>query len=223
MTVDCEGAFRIYREASEYVARAGLSAEVAWQREAVFDEFTESDLLRESAWVILCSGFREATVRQMFGNLSLCFCDWESAEAIGNKREACKNSALRIFRHTSKLDSIVAVADRINATGFASWKKMIILDPLSELQTLPYIGAITVLHLAKNLGLNVAKPDRHLARVSRYLGFANASDLCAVVGERFDQETKVVDLVLWRFLADNPYLRKEWAPLSGGQRSVKRA
>jgi hypothetical protein len=205
---DHESAYQIFRQACEYISRAGLHAEVTRQREVSFDDFTESELLCEAAWVIMCSGFREATVRRIFGSLSLCFCDWESAALISADRKACKSSALRIFRHEKKLDGIVAVAGRIVDAGFDNVRRAVIANPIVELQKFPYIGPITALHLAKNLGFNVAKPDRHLARVSSRLGFDSALALCASVAQRFGEEIKVVDLVIWRFLADNPVHRK---------------
>jgi hypothetical protein len=207
---DHESAFQIFRQAREYISRAELSAEVIWQREVTFGQFTESELLREAAWVIMCGGFRESTVRSIFRSVSLCFCDWESAAAIQEVRQACKGSALRIFRHEKKLNGIVAVADRVVGAGFDNLKRAIVANPIVELQKFPYIGPITVWHLAKNLGFNVAKPDRHLVRVSTRLGFESAFALCAAVAQRFGEETKVVDLVIWRYLADNPSHRRAW-------------
>jgi len=38
------------------------------------------------------------------------------------------------------------------------------------LQQLPFIGPVTAFHLAKNLGIEAVKPDRHLCRLSKLLG-----------------------------------------------------
>ena len=59
MAPDIERALNIFNDASDYVVQAGLLAEVEWQRCIQFNDFSETDLLREAAWVILCSGFRE--------------------------------------------------------------------------------------------------------------------------------------------------------------------
>jgi len=39
-------------------------------------------------------------------------------------------------------------------------------EPHAFLMSLPYVGAVTWRHLAKNLGLPVAKADRHLVRLA---------------------------------------------------------
>lgn len=208
MRPDRKRAFQIFRRASEYVASAGLNEEVRWQRAARFDTFTESEFLRESAWVILCSGFRESTIRRIFGQLSLCFCDWESADSIAAQAYLCKRSAEAVFGHRRKLDAIADVSHKLSSVGFSNFKRAVLKDPIVYLQTLPFIGPVTVWHLAKNMGMNIAKPDRHLMRVSTLLGFGDAFSFCAEIAKRFDEDAKVVDLIVWRYLADNPsYVR----------------
>jgi hypothetical protein len=196
-------ALGFYSAASLYMHDAGLTSEIEWQRNSSFEHFSESDLLQESAWVILCSGFRESIVRKHFDHISLCFCDWESAQSIAANANACRISAHSVFRNGAKLDAIVSVAETIVKTGFEEFKKSILLDPLAKLQSLPFIGPVTALHLVKNLGLDVAKPDRHLVRIASQFGFHDAYQLCAAIGDRIGESAKVVDLILWRYAADN--------------------
>ena len=54
-------------------------------------------------------------------------------------------------------------------------------------------------HLAKNLGLSFAKPDRHLVRIANLLRYNNVQDFCMVVSELSHDKIGVVDLVFWRF------------------------
>lgn len=61
---------RFYRTAKERLLSAGFATEINWQLEQEFGAFTETDLLREAAWAILCSGFREAVVRRCFDPLA---------------------------------------------------------------------------------------------------------------------------------------------------------
>ncbi|WP_147364312.1 hypothetical protein [Burkholderia pseudomallei] len=204
MQGDVNGALQVLTDAFEYVNAAGLQDEVEWQRNTCLDDFTESDLLRESAWVILCSGFREATVRHYFDFISLCFCDWESAEAIMTVRDASVHAARSVFRHERKLRAIVDVAHRVAEVGFEAFKVSVMADPIGQLQRLPFVGPVTVWHLAKNLGLDTAKPDRHLVRISKKLGFGDVHEFCRAISNVSGYEVKVVDLVIWRYLADNP-------------------
>lgn len=210
MGPDIHTALRIFSEAWNYTQHGHRAIELQWHRQSSFNSFTEPELLREAAWVILCSGFREATVRQRFNQISLCFCDWESAAEILGSYPACKVTAYSVFGNNAKLDAILNVARRVQAQGFKSLKDAILKNPIRQLQQLPFIGATTVWHLAKNLGLNVAKPDRHLLRISRTLGFSDPRALCHALSELTGQQDKVVDLVIWRYLADHPRLRSQW-------------
>lgn len=204
MRADLTAAMRFFSKACSYVEQAGLSGEVAWQREADFTEFSESDLLREHAWVVLCSGFREATVRRVFDHVSLCFCDWESAEAIVTAGDICCTTAAVSFANRLKLKGIFSAAKHISEVGFYEFRQSVLADPISELQKLAFIGPITSWHLAKNLGFDGAKPDRHLVRVSERLGFRSAEHLCRELAATTGEQAKVVDLIVWRYIADNP-------------------
>ena len=195
-------ALNIFADAVRHVERRGSHHEVEWQRSVHFRDFDESDLLRQSAWVILCSGFRVSTIEQIFDYISLCFCDWESAHAIVLTYPACRDAALASFNHRSKLNSIVEIAQRVHREGFHVVKRKILCDPIGELQTFPYIGRITAAHLAKNLGWDVAKPDRHLARFSEHLGFSSVRDLCNTIAAATGEAVNVMDLILWRYLSD---------------------
>jgi hypothetical protein len=86
--------------------------------------------------------------------------------------------------------------------GFSMFKREVLRDPISVLSQLPYIGPVTVWHLAKNLGLNVSKPDRHLVRVSNRFGFKSATQFCSSIARATGERVNVVDLIVWRYLAD---------------------
>ena len=204
MNADLSAAVRFFSNACSYVQNAGLLGEIAWQRKAIFTEFTEGELLREHAWVTLCSGFRESTVRRVFDRVSLCFCDWESAEAIVLAGEICCSTATSAFANRRKMRGIFSTAKHIHDVGFGQFKQSVLANPIESLQALPFIGPITSWHLAKNLGLDVAKPDRHLARVSASLGFGSPDHFCRELAITTGEQAKVIDLIVWRYIADNP-------------------
>jgi hypothetical protein len=210
---DTPAALQLFNRALEYTRCSDHhEKELEWQRNVSFNAFTETDFLREAAWVVLCSGFRESIVRSVFDYISLCFCDWESADAIVSIAPICKIAALASFKNHAKLDAIVRIASNVESAGFSSFKLAVLDDPIKSLQELPFIGPITSLHLAKNLGLDVAKPDRHLVRVASRLGFASAHDVCLAISKSIDEPLKVVDLVLWRYLADQSNAINELVP-----------
>lgn len=193
-----------FENARRYSSHSDRSKEIEWQRNLEAHLFSESDLLRETAWVILCSGFREKIVRKAFDYISLCYFDWESSHEIDRHRHICITAALSSFKNKRKLIAIAESASIVAASDFGLLKRSILNDPFTALQQFPYIGPITAWHLAKNLGIEVAKPDRHLVRLANACGHTSVTDLCSDLADRYDEQIKVVDLILWRYLADHP-------------------
>ena len=70
-------------------------------------------------------------------------------------------------------------------------------DPSSFSARVPFLGPASTKHLMKNLGFQVAKPDRHLKRVAVRLG-TTPDALCFRIAERTKEKPAVVDLVIWR-------------------------
>ena len=198
---DISSVLETYYRAREFAISAGYEAEIEWQQSRNILEFSESDLLRETAWVIFCSGFREATVRKYFNFLSLCFCDWESASAILANEKVCVQTASSAFGNFRKLEGVINVARIIDQEGFSFIRSSIINDPINFLKKFSYIGDITSWHLAKNLGFQFAKPDRHLTRISKRSGFSSPHELCEQLSRVTGDTVNVVDLVLWRYAA----------------------
>ena len=72
-------------------------------------------------------------------------------------------------------------------------------NTLMYLKSLPFIGDITKYHLARNLGLNVAKPDRHLIRIAKAFGYSDVQKFCRKISFLSGDKIGVVDLVFWRY------------------------
>ncbi len=198
---------RYYTNARNWIAGTEFSKELDWQERILGSPVSEALFLREYAWVVLNSGFKEEIVRSKFFYISLCFCDWESASEIARNGEVCVETALATFSNRRKLQAIVDVSTHIVEVGFDEFFGVKSRNPTIEFQSLPFIGPITVWHLAKNLGFDVAKPDRHLLRLADKFGYdcvhRMCDELCAEVGER----VAVADLVLWRFQERSHSLR----------------
>ena len=189
----------LYCIAKQCLINDGFKLEIDWQLHESFGSFSERDLLRETAWVILCGGFKEAVVRSRFDFISLCFCDWESAATICASANRCRATALAVFANERKIDAILGVAALVDSVGFDEIKKRMLSDPIRSAQMFPYIGPITSFHLAKNLGYPVAKPDRHLARLAARLGYSDVQQLCRTISTATGDPIQVVDVVLWRY------------------------
>lgn len=185
--------------ARQHLEQSPFASEIRWQATRRFPDFSETEFLREAAWVILCSGFREAVVRRNFAYISLCFCDWESAQVIAANANTCRSTALAGFHNPRKIGAIIQIAFHITKLRFPTLRSQIWEAPISTLRTLPFVGPVTAFHLAKNLGFDVAKPDRHLKRLANSMGFSSPQELCQRIADAIGQPVRVVDIILWRY------------------------
>jgi hypothetical protein len=170
---------------------------------------SESRFLRELAWVILCGGMAESVVRKVFPAITESFLNWRSAEEIAEHSSECTRTATLHFRHERKIEAIAYSARIIHLRSFSVVHDDILRDPLSSLLEFPFIGPITVFHLAKNIGVRVAKPDRHLTRLASASGFDDVQAFCGRISIFLGEDIRKVDSVLWRFATiHNDYIER---------------
>jgi len=108
-------------------------------------------------------------------------------------------SAATAFGHTGKASAM----DRLWNDRVQLYEEMSVLtdDALPEwCGKLPFIGKITKWHAAKNLGADVAKPDRWLERVAQ-LSHESTPGLCARLAKESGDRIATVDLVIWWAMA----------------------
>lgn len=189
----------VYLNAKDAVVARGFAWEIDWQAERRLDRIGESEFLRESAWTVLSAGFREAVVRRLFGPVCEAFLGMQSAAAIHANRARCRRDALKVFNNRRKVTAILDIASIVDDMGFDRVRREIEQNDVRFLLTLPYIGSITAFHLAKNLGLPVVKPDRHLQRIAAAAGFSSPLELCQLISDHLGEPVQVVDVVLWRY------------------------
>lgn len=168
-----------YETLKRSIVEAGYQHEIEWAENVQL--CSDSLVLRdEFIWVVLNSGMKN-----------------QVAEGIARK----VNAAIRagqpirsVFNHPGK----AAAIERARCEH-KTWLRDFLAaeDKLIYLESLPWIGPITKFHLGKNLGLDCAKPDRHLERIAKAYGTTTVflcDSLSAATGDRVG----TVDLVVWR-------------------------
>ena len=188
-----------YLDIKEYLVRVGYADEIDWQADVCFEDTTESDFLREAAWVVLSAGFRESVLRRHFHRISEAFLCWCSAAEIVAEAADCRRRAMSVFAHSRKIEAIAEICDRVARCGFREVKGSIRTHGVGFLQELPFVGPVTSHHLAKNLGMDIVKPDRHLTRIARVAGYESPREMCSQIVHVVGDTLGVVDLVLWRY------------------------
>lgn len=197
-----------YLFAKQYVINNGYANEIDWQTELKSDFLTEEIFLNEIAWVILASGMNDKIVRKVFPLIKSQMFDFKHTKKIAKEKNRCLNAALTFFNHPGKIKAILFVADYLSKTPFEHVKLQLFSEGISYIQTFPYMGNATAFHFAKNIGMDVVKPDRHLIRISQALGYESPKDLCQEISDKIDERVSIIDLVIWRYATlDKNYLK----------------
>jgi 3-methyladenine DNA glycosylase Tag len=194
---------RFYDHAKTVITAAGYGPEIEWQAAKRFESVTEEEFLSQLAWVVLASGMKESIVRAKYPGVSSSFFEWDISEIMAHG-EACALASLHSFGHRGKIYAILDGAEKVNREGWDHLKIRISKNPIKVLQEFKFIGPITVYHLAKNLGLDVAKPDRHLVRIAAAFGYSDVQRFCRDISEEVGDSVPVVDIVLWRYATIAP-------------------
>lgn len=170
----------LYHELREAVSLAGHQHEIDWA-ESVGSPKTAEDFAGEAIWVILCSGMKEQVARIISRRV------W----AAINAGLPVKGNVLGKSGKADAIDTIWRDREKL----FAAFNA--VNDKVTFCQSLPWIGVITKWHLAKNCGVDCAKPDVHLERVAAHYQTTTAA-LCADLAAKTGDRVATVDLVIWR-------------------------
>jgi hypothetical protein len=167
------------------VIAAGYNHEIEWSQTCVAPESAD-DFALEAAFVICNSGMKNTVARPIYERVRARLLEGGLAgEAFG---------------HRGKCDGI----DAIWAARFRLYEAYMALETddqrLAFLAGLPWIGGITKYHLAKNFGVDVAKPDVHLQRLADREG-VTVQQMCDRLARETGFKARTVDLILWRACA----------------------
>jgi hypothetical protein len=137
---------------------------------------------QEYAWVVLNSGMKNQVAQMIWDKV-------KSALRLGDRVDT-------VFKHPGK-GTAIQQAWGNREKLFLDYQSQPAAELLNWLQALPWIGPITKYHLAKNLGLDVCKPDRHLVRIASKYGLT-PEELCTALARKIGDRVATVDLVIWR-------------------------
>jgi len=161
------------------VCQLGFEEEIKW---AVSLKPCENAYLfaREATWVIISSGMKNQVARKIEERIYHAISQGQTISSA--------------FGHKGKVRAIEYIRENKERL-FGEYQEAD--DKIEYLKSLPWIGDITKYHLAKNLGLEVVKPDRHLVRIAKTFGKVPLK-LCKDLAEKSGDSLAVVDTVIWR-------------------------
>lgn len=164
------------------ICEAGYEGDIQWS-ETVGPPVNADEFAREAIFVICNSGMRFTVAQGIFDRVMPALKAGKSAGAG--------------FGHPKKVEAIDYIwrnRERLFKAFTAD------PDKLAYCATLPHIGPITKYHLAKNFGVDVAKPDIHLQRLADREG-TTPQALCERLAAETGYRASTVDLILWRACA----------------------
>ena len=183
-----ENIISFFYSAYEYVIDAGYEHEIEWCMRIKFETITIDDFFSEYVWVVLNAGMREQAARSIF-------------------RKYMETMDTNVIRHKDKRKAIEHVLDNCRMYYDQLLRSD---DKIEWFTTLPWIGPITKYHLARNLGIDTVKPDRHLIRLAERFGYETPLEMCEDVQKEVNERLGVIDVVLWRYCNLQPnYLSDE--------------
>ena len=166
-----------FDRAQAHIRYAGYEPEVEYCRQLRLENFTDWGFMLAYAFVVISSGMKNQVAEKIYER----FVDTMDPKVVGHpgKRLAIAQSLIEYARWFRELKA----SD----------------DKVAYLETLPWIGPITKYHLARNIGLDVVKPDRHLTRIASRYGYANPDVMCHEIVSEVGERVGVVDVILWRY------------------------
>lgn len=173
------------KEFERVVAALGTvgQADIHWAESIVAP--TDPDAFASEIIFVICnSGMKNTVARKIYGMITKALSAGESASTV--------------FGHVGKSAAIDRVW-RERGQLFTEYRDA--GDKIEFLAKLPWIGNITKWHLAKNFGVDVAKPDVHLQRLADHHGTTPQS-LCEALAKETGYRVATIDTVLWRACAN---------------------
>lgn len=141
-----------YNFAKQICIDNGYGHEIQYVENRHFGDIGTEEFFREYAFVVLSSGISNKAAESMYKKL---FNDYKiSAVKHPGKRKALERADREYLHWFELLQKCKDDNERIRF-----------------IQTLPYMGPATSYHLARNLGIDCAKPDRHLVKIAEHFGY----------------------------------------------------
>jgi len=169
----------LYLQLKKELIRRGYQDEIKWS-ENIKPCQNSLDFFCEYAWVVINSGMKNQVAQVIWDRVKAALAEGKSVYSA--------------FKHQGKSKAIQYVWENQERL-FEQYLDA--EDKMAYLESIPWIGGITKYHLAKNLGFDCCKPDRHLVRISKEYN-TSPEELCKRISEATGDRVATVDLVIWR-------------------------
>lgn len=188
-----------YVHARDVVIDAGYHWEIRWQEGRHLQNVNLVEFLSQYTWVVLSAGMKETVIRNKFPEILRVLNAFHDVGKLLKRAKSYRTKVLQLFGNVRKVDAIFETLNMIDAVGFQIIQESLREHGVDYLRSFPFMGPATSYHLAKNLGLDVVKPDRHLLRLAAAARYDSPSAMCEAISGYVGERLAVIDLVLWRY------------------------
>jgi len=196
------GIKRLYECIKDQVEEAGYHRDIVYYQTRDLDKVTPAGFLAELAYVVLNSGMKNSVVEIHWGRFMRAFDGFKDLVALNTMREHVAQEALDVFGNVKKVDAILDAVEVMQAEGWDAIREELKEDGIDYLKRFGFIGDVTKFHLAKNIGFDCVKPDRHLVRCAEAAGYDDPEEMCLAIAIEVGDTLSVIDYVIWRYCAD---------------------
>lgn len=188
-----EKALPFYEVAKQYCIQHGYEWELKLVRERSFKDVDAEQFFLDYVFVVLNAGMKNQVAQKIYERFLESKLDTSVIRHEG-KRKAIETALAEYKNWYCSLTIIYSHMYNPGQNGKT------INDVLEYLESLPWVGGITRYHLARNLGFDVAKPDRHLVRLCAMFGYKDVQEMCESVSKKTEDRVGLVDVILWRYI-----------------------
>jgi len=189
---------KVFQKAERYV-QLHFSEDIDYSIEAIHPGtlkcMTKKDFYLQYAYVVYNCGFRNSVVVAKWPRLREAYRDFHTVY-VSKYPAQVYSEAIEIIAHKSKTKAIVDAARTIRALDWPSFKEAV-KDDFMTLKRFPFIGDVTVYHLARNMGVDTIKPDVHLRRMAARYGL-DPFTMCNRIHEETGLTLHMIDTIIWR-------------------------
>lgn len=186
----------LYTRIKRELVRRGHEEDYLWS-ESLRPCPNATELALEYTWVVLNSGMKNTVARGIMERMRPVLFAGQSASTVFGH----KGKAAAIDEFWREREWYYAKYKALGVTGNAACDGDATASAVLEwCESLRWIGPITRYHLAKNLGVDCAKPDRWLVRLAD-AECECVDGLCARLAQASGDRVATVDVVLWRACA----------------------
>ncbi len=182
-----------FEEAVEYVRKIGFKT--SWVRKVSPNAISPQHFFKEYVWVVYACNFEVDILEQHRNALYRAYGNYRVLDVTR------KDAVLAIIHNIPKWNAVLETARKMQ---YISWRdfKEAYLSSIDSMTALKFIKDVTKFHLARNLGFDVAKPDRWMKRIAQRFECESVKQMCQYLSKKHNLQVKEIDLILWKYASD---------------------